>query len=451
MNEAESALEPGHALRDRLHALGFFKDSHFKQLGGLWEKKGNTIPTATKASAEDHASKWDNDALQPDFDVSEEAPVVSAPSAGGAGVTSEASANKATGKMDHLHDYLKFARDKGASDIHICSEAVPMVRIHGKLRPISDKILPAEKVEKLLMGVLTDKQQTDLREKQGIELCLKVEGQGRYRTAMVKQRVGFDGAFRVVNNQTPTFESLGLPPALKKLTEFHQGLVLITGPNGCGKSATMAAMIDLISAARDDHIITIEDPVEIVFQSKRCQINQREVGPHTKSFSNALRAALREDPDVIMIGELRDLETVSLAITAAETGHLVFGTLHTTSAARTIDRVLDVFPPDEQAQVRSMISESIKGIVCQQLLPRKDGKGRALALEIMFNTSASANLIRERKMHQMASVMQTGVKQGMRLLDNSLQELLDDGVIEGVDAYFAADNKATFEQYAPEI
>jgi twitching motility protein PilT len=213
----------------------------------------------------------------------------------------------------------------------------------------------------------------------------------------------------------------------------------------------MAAMVELINQSRGEHIITIEDPVEYNFVPALSQINQREVGVHTKSFAAALRAALREDPDVIVIGELRDRETVSLAITAAETGHLVFGTMHTTSAARTIDRILDVFPPDEQPQIRSMISESIRGIVCQQLIPRRDGCGRALALEVMLNTTAVANLVRERKLFQIPSIIQTSRQQGMILLDNSLLELVNAGVIDGVEAYYASDNKAHFLKWAPQI
>jgi twitching motility protein PilT len=249
----------------------------------------------------------------------------------------------------------------------------------------------------------------------------------------------------------PGFDELGLPEQLQRLTEFNQGLVLVTGPNGCGKSTTMAAMVERVNQTRNEHIITIEDPVEFNFVPALSQINQREVGAHTKSFAAALRAALREDPDVIVIGELRDRETVSLAITAAETGHLVFGTMHTTSAARTIDRVLDVFPPDEQPQVRSMISESIRGIVCQQLIPRKDGGGRALALEVMLNSPAIANLMRERKLFQIPSIIQTSRQQGMILLDNSLLELVHTGVIDGMEAYYAADNKAPFLKWAPKI
>jgi twitching motility protein PilT len=354
-------------------------------------------------------------------------------------------------QFNHIHHYLEYARSTGASDIHVNACAAPLLRKDGKLSQLPRAPFTAEETEKLLFGMLTPEQSEELEKKKALDFCYTVEGLGRYRSCILKQRVGWDGAFRVINSKVPTFEELGLPVELKRLTEFHQGLVLITGPSGCGKSTTMAAMLDLVNKHREEHIISIEDPVEYVYPPDKCQVNQRELGTCTKSFANALRAALREDPDVIMIGELRDEETVSLAITAAETGHLVFGTLHTTSAGRTIDRILDVFPPEEQGQIRSMISESIKGIICQQLIPRKDGKGRALALEILFNTPAVANLIRERALHKLNSAMQVGRKQGMMMLDDSLAKLLQEGVIEGADAYFAAENKNAFVQYAPKL
>lgn len=348
-----------------------------------------------------------------------------------------------------LEDYLGFAREAEASDLHLSVGCPPVIRRYGRLIRLPREPLEAHETEALLFRILTPEQERHLRETLAIDFCCSVAGQGRYRACIVKQRLGWDGAFRVIPRELPTFEQLGLPEQLKRLTEYHQGLVLITGPNGCGKSTTMAAMVELINQNRSDHIITLEDPIEYVLVPKGCQITQRETGSHTKSFANALRAALREDPDVIVVGEMRDLETVSLAITAAETGHLVFGTLHTTSAARTVDRILDVFPADEQNQVRSMISESLRGIVCQQLIPRKDGAGRAVALEILFNTPAVANIIRERKLFQMPSLLQTGKKQGMMLLDNSLLELLNQGIIDGVEAYFAADNKGPFARWAP--
>ena len=356
---------------------------------------------------------------------------------------------KDVAQFSHVHHYLEYARTMGASDIHLNTGAPPMMRKYGKLITLNRPPLTIQETEKLLLSMLNKAQRETMDAKQSVEFCYSIKDVGRYRSCILRQRIGWDGAFRVINSEVPAFDELGLPPELRRLTEFHQGLVLVTGPNGCGKSTTMAAMIRLINENREEHIISIEDPVEYVHDPKKCQVNQREVGANTKSFANALRAALREDPDIIMIGELRDEETTSLAITAAETGHLVFGTLHTTSAARTIDRVLDVFSPEEQGQIRSMISESIRGIICQQLIPRKDGNGRALALEILFNTPAVANLIRERKLHQLPSAMQTGRKLGMLLLDDSLMNLLKAGKIDGADAYFGAENKATFAQWAP--
>jgi len=350
-----------------------------------------------------------------------------------------------------LHDYLIYARDIGGSDLHINVASPPVIRKYGRLTPLPRTPFTAAETEALLFKILTDEQRRRIHTELALDFRYSIPGQGVYRSCIVKQRMGWDGSFRIVQSRVPSFKELGLPEQLQRLTEFNQGLVLVTGPNGCGKSTTLAAMVELVNQHREEHIITIEDPVEFNFVPAKSQINQREVGSHTKSFSQALRAALREDPDVIMIGELRDRETVSLAITAAETGHLVFGTIHTTSAARTIDRILDAFPPDEQPQVRSMISESIRGILCQQLIPRKDGNGRAVAMEILLNTPAVSNLIRERKLFQIPSIIQTSRQQGMILLDNSLTDLVNRGVIDGIEAYYAADKKEQFLKWVPRI
>ncbi|BBM87659.1 type IV pilus twitching motility protein PilT [Candidatus Uabimicrobium amorphum] len=353
------------------------------------------------------------------------------------------------GSFSSLEEYLLHARGKNASDIHLNTDCKPLMRLHGSLIELGGSIFSAEKAHQLLFSALTPEQQQQIQEKKGLDFSYIDQQGNRYRACIVKQRTGWNGAFRIIRRTPPTCEELGLPENLKRLVEYHQGLVLVTGPKGSGKTTTLASLVDLINQQREDHIITIEDPVEYVFSPKTSHINQRQVGKHTASFSAALRAALREDPDVIMIGELRDLETTSLAISASETGHLVFGTLHTTSAGRTIEQIIDVFPPDQQSQVRTMISESIKGIICQQLIPRKDGSGRALALEIMFNTNAVANLIRERKLFQLGSVMQMGKKQGMVTLDHSLYQLVKDGVIDGQVAYYAAVDKSRFQEWAP--
>lgn len=269
---------------------------------------------------------------------------------------------------------------------------------------------------------------------------------GRFRTSVVRQRLGYDLTFRIISSQLRTMDELGLPENLKLLTQYHNGLVLVTGSVGSGKSTTLAALVQEINRARRDHIITLEDPIEYVIESAGCHVTQREVHTHTKSFANALRGALREDPDVIMVGEMRDLETISLAITASETGHLVLGTLHTANAARTLDRLLDVFPVDQREQIRIMVSESLRGIISQQLVPRADGQGRALALEILMNSPAVANIIRESKTFMLPGVIQTGRRLGMKLMDDSLIELFQAGIITGEEALARAEQKKLVAQ-----
>lgn len=353
-------------------------------------------------------------------------------------------------KLEHMVDYLAYTRASGASDLHICAGVSPFLRLHGRICEMAVPPLPPEETERLLFEILGKDQKMLLMKNLGLEFCLDVPNSGRYRVCLYKQRCGFDGTFRVINHHVPTFEELSLPDCLRRLTEFGQGLVLVTGPGNSGKTTTMAALLDLVNATRDDHIITIEKPVEYLHRAKRCQVTQREVGTHTRSFSHSLRAALREDPDVIAVSELRDLETLEMAIAASETGHLVIGTLHTTSAAFTVSRIVDAFPPSQQNQIRITLSESLRGIISQQLVPRKDGQGVVLALEILLNIPAVGALLRDNKAFQIHSIMQTSRKIGMCRMDDSLQQLASDGVIDGFEAYQRAVNKQAFAMYKPQ-
>jgi twitching motility protein PilT len=289
----------------------------------------------------------------------------------------------------------------------------------------------------LVNGFLGEKEMRRLKERGDIDFAYATPF-GRFRASVVKQRLGYDMVFRIINTSVRTMTDLGLPNSLKPLTQYHNGLVLVTGSVGSGKSTTLAALMNEINHERNDHIITLEDPIEYVFESASCHVNQREVHTHTESFAAALRGALREDPDVIMVGEMRDLETISLAITASETGHLVLGTLHTGSAARTLDRVLDVFPTDQRDQIRIMVSESLRGIVSQQLVPRADGNGRVLAMELLVNTPAVANCIREGKTFMLPGIMQIGKALGMITMDDSLKDLYAAGLVTAEDALFRA-------------
>ncbi len=316
-----------------------------------------------------------------------------------------------------------------ASDVHVHSGLPIQMRVGGRLRTASGAPLEPAQSEALIMEILTETERAHFAEHNDLDFSYAIPSVGRFRGNVYRQRRGIDAVFRPIPPEPPTLEQLGLPSSLAHLTAFHQGLVLVTGPAGCGKSSTLAALINLINEERPDHIITVEDPVEYVHRSKRCVVNQRQVRKHTESFASALRAALREDPDVIAIGELRDLETISLAITAAETGHLVLGTLHTNDAGRTINRILDAYPPEQQSQIRAMISESLRAIVSQKLVPTVDGSRQVPVLEILLSNIAVSNLIREERVFQLRSVMQTGRAMGMCLFDDSLLELVKSGVI----------------------
>jgi twitching motility protein PilT len=348
-----------------------------------------------------------------------------------------------------IQDLLKIGFDAGASDVHIGVSAPPLMRLHGTLQPLyhDAPIITSEDTEALLPTFLNKLQLEHLAKVMGLDFSYEIPGLCRFRSSVIRQRKGHDAVFRIVNTKVRTMDEIGMPPQLKTLTEYHNGLVLVTGAVGSGKSTTLAAMVQQVNTHRHDHIITLEDPIEYVFVPAGCQITQREVHSHTKSFGAALRASLREDPDVIIVGEMRDLETISLAITASETGHLVIATLHTSNAARTLDRILDAFPVEQQGQIRTMVSESLRGIVSQQLVPRADGSGRVVALEIMVNTPAVANLIRESKTFMLPGVIQTGKKLGMRQMDDSLLELMEAGTITPNEAYDRAEQKKIFQPY----
>ncbi len=351
--------------------------------------------------------------------------------------------------LDHVDQYLKLGREFECSDIHLATAFPPAWRRFGQLVPIWDDRPPltADDCERLAKSFLSDKEWERLDKTGDVDFAY-TGTDGRYRASVVKQRLGIDMVFRIINSEIKTVESLGLPlDHILPLTRFQNGIVLVTGSVGSGKSTTLAALIDFINRDREDHILTLEDPIEYVYESKGCHVNQREVHMHTESFGKALRGALREDPDVIMVGEMRDLETIQLALTAAETGHLVLGTLHTGNAPRTLDRVLDVFPTDQRDQIRIMVSESLRGIISQQLVPHADGNGRSLALELLVNTPAVSNCIREGKTFMLPGIMQTGKNVGMVTMDESLRDLYVQGTITPEEALFRADDKANMKAF----
>ncbi len=342
-----------------------------------------------------------------------------------------------------ITELLSFAVQQGASDLHLTAGMPPMIRVDGDVRRIKLPALDHKQVHTLVYDIMNDRQRKEYEENFEADFSFEVPKLARFRVNAFNQHRGAAAVFRTVPSKVLTMEDLDMGKVFRDLSEQARGLVLVTGPTGSGKSTTLAAMIDYVNDTRSDHILTIEDPIEFVHESKKCLINQREVHRDTHSFSNALRSALREDPDVILVGEMRDLETIRLALTAAETGHLVFGTLHTTSAAKTIDRIIDVFPAAEKDMVRSMLSESLQGVISQTLLKRVKG-GRVAAHEIMIGTPAVRNLIREDKVAQMYSAIQTGAAYGMKTLDQSLTELMQKGIISKELAREKAKNPAAF-------
>ena len=343
-----------------------------------------------------------------------------------------------------INKLLTYALDSGASDLHVSSGSIPMVRINGIMKPLNMSSTTEDDMDSILPQVMSDDQIAKFRERKEIDFSARLDGKGRFRVNFFHQIRGLAAVFRAIPEIPKGFEELALPPILENMSMLDRGLILLTGPTGSGKSTTLAAMVDHINQNRESHIITIEDPVEYFHHSNQCMINQRELGASTHSFANALRSALREDPDVILVGEMRDLETISLALTAAETGHLVLSTLHTASAVKAVDRIIDIFPGSQKGQIRSMMSESLEAVIAQKLLQTKDKKGRIPALEIMIATTAIRNLIREDRIYQIPSVMQAGGVEGMQTLDQDLQRLVSQGKIQRAAAAKIAENPKLF-------
>src|SRR2546425_3620173 len=335
--------------------------------------------------------------------------------------------------MARLDELLRQMKLEGASDLHLTSGSAPYMRINGEMVKLKYRTISAETCEGLIFEILNNKQRELFKENWDLDLSYPLSGVGRFRVNVFMQRNGISAVFRLIPENIKTIRELDLPEQLASLIDVSEGLILVTGPTGSGKSTTLASLIHTINHDQQAHIITIEDPIEFVHKNERCLVSQREVASHTKSFSAALRAALREDPDIILVGEMRDLETISLAITAAETGHLVFATLHTNSAIKTVDRIIDVFPESQQTQIRVMLSESLRGVVAQALLPRPDHGGRVPVVEVMVNVPAVANLIREGKTFQISSVMQTSRAHGMITFDGAIHDLIQKNLITRED------------------
>ena len=346
--------------------------------------------------------------------------------------------------MATIDAFFKLMHEQGASDLHLFAGEPPMLRIDGYIERVKYKVLDNNDLRKMLYEITAEEKIKVFEETGDVDFGYEVPGLARYRANYFMQRRGIGAVFREIPNDIATCEQLGLPNVVAKLATLPRGLVLVTGPTGSGKSTTLAAIINVANRTRKDHIITIEDPIEFVHQSQGCVVNHRELGTHTKSFSAALRGALREDPDIILVGEMRDLETISLAMEAASTGHLVFSTVHTTSAYATVDRIIEVFPAEQQPQVRSTLADGIRAVISQALLKRLNRKGRCAALEILIATPAVRNLIREVKTFQIPSAIQTGKKYGMQLLDDALMDLVTKGWVGPDEAYAKANEKSRF-------
>jgi twitching motility protein PilT len=346
--------------------------------------------------------------------------------------------------MAKIDAFFNLMDEVGASDLHLASGSQPILRVRGEMERVKFPPLDNDELKTMLYEIAPEFKVKVFEETGDVDFGYEIPGKARYRANFFNQKNGVAAVFRQIPSRVMTADQLGLPPILKKFAGLHKGLVLVTGPTGSGKSTTLAAIVDHANKNRRDHIITVEDPIEFVHESQQCLVNHREVGLHTKSFAAALRGALREDPDIILVGEMRDLETIELALTAAATGHLVFGTLHTPSAAKTIDRVIDVFPSGQQNQIRNTLSEALKGVVAQTLFKRSDVKGRVAALEILVVTPAISNLIREAKTFQIPGMLQVGKKYGMQTLDDAIMDFLNKKMISPEDAYSRCIDKAKF-------
>ena len=349
--------------------------------------------------------------------------------------------------MSRVDAFLELLIKQKGSDLHLVSGNPPRIRLYGEIHPIKYRELTEDETKDLLFEIMSDRVRTIFEAKGGVDFGYELPGASRFRVNAFRHLDGTGAVFRAIPEQIVTLDELRMPPVLKSLSRQRKGLILVSGPTGSGKSTTLAAMIDFINTERKGHIITIEDPVEHVHKYKGCLVSQREVGDHTEGFASALRSALREDPDVILVGEMRDLETISLAVTAAEMGILILATLHTNGAAAAIDRVINVFPPGEEPYIRSMLSTSLCGVISQQLVKTADNRGRLAAVETLINNSAVSNIIREGKTEQLETVIQGGALQGMQSIDMALRRLLDEKMITGEEAYRKARLKTNFEQY----
>jgi twitching motility protein PilT len=349
--------------------------------------------------------------------------------------------------VSRIDSFLQLVVGQNGSDLHLVAGNPPRIRLYGELFPVKYRELGGDEATDLISETMSDSLRRAFEQRHSLDYAYEVAGLARFRVNAFRHLGGLGAVFRVIRTNIRTLEDINMPPVLKTFCKQKRGLILVTGPTGCGKSTTLAAMVDFINQDRNEHIVTIEDPVEFVHTQKKCLISQREIGLNAESFASALRSSLREDANVVLVGELRDLETIGLAVTAAETGILVLATLHTSGAAATVDRMVSVFPAQEQGLVRSMLSTSLCGVVSQQLVRRVDGKGMLAAVEVLVNSPAVANILREGKTELLTSVIQSGALVGMQTLDTSLRHLLDAKLISGSEAYRWASNKATFEQF----